>query len=62
LKKHPEAIADLAPALRERSNRLNELFVGHLSLEEETVFPAMREFLSQQDMDAIRAEMKERRK
>jgi hemerythrin-like domain-containing protein len=62
LRKHPEGLADLAPALRDRANRLNELFVGHLSLEEETVFPAMREFLSQDDMDAIRAEMKERRK
>src|SRR4051794_22422644 len=62
LRRQPEALESLSPALRDRSERLNELFVGHLALEEQTVFPAMREFLSQQDMDAIRAEMKERRK
>lgn len=62
LKTQPEALGSIAPALRDRSDRLNALFSGHLALEEETVFPAMREFLSQEDMDAIRAEMKERRK
>jgi hemerythrin-like domain-containing protein len=62
LAEQPDALESLAPALRDKSNRLNDLFVGHLSLEEQTVFPAMREFLSQDDMDAIRAEMKDRRK
>src|SRR5690242_2890274 len=62
LQRHPEALADLAPALRDKSARLSELFTGHLALEEGTVFPAMREFLSQEDLDGIRAEMKERRK
>ena len=62
LRRQPDALNDLAPALRDRSDRLQELFNGHLTLEEQTVFPAVRQFMSQADLDAIRAEMKERRK
>lgn len=62
LRQNPDALASLAPALADRSDRLNTLFESHLALEEQTIFPAIREFLSQADLDAIRAEMKERRK
>jgi iron-sulfur cluster repair protein YtfE (RIC family) len=62
LKHQPEALESLAPALKDKSDRLRELFEGHLSLEEQTVFPAIREYMPQADLDAIRAEMKERRK
>lgn len=61
LRHNPEALSSVAPALAERSDRLNELFESHLRLEEETIFPAIREFLSPADLDAIRTEMKERR-
>jgi iron-sulfur cluster repair protein YtfE (RIC family) len=62
LRREPEALNVLAPALRDRSDRLRDLFEGHLALEEQTVFPAIREFMPQQDLDAIRVEMRERRK
>ena len=62
LRRNPEALASIAPALRDRSDRLNTLFESHLTLEEQTIFPAIREFLSPADLEAIRAEMNERRK
>jgi hemerythrin-like domain-containing protein len=51
----------LSVELTERVQRLKQLWCSHLSLEEEMVIPAMRRFLSQQDLGAIAAEMRSRR-
>jgi hemerythrin-like domain-containing protein len=61
VRRDPTALESLSPALRDKSARLRELFEGHLSLEEQTVFPAMRQYVAQAEMDAIRREMRERR-
>lgn len=51
----------LSAALGHRVQRLKQLWTSHLRLEEELVIPAMRRFLSQQDLGAIEAEMRARR-
>jgi hemerythrin-like domain-containing protein len=51
----------LSAALGNRVQRLKQLWTSHLRLEEEVVIPAMRRFLSQQDLAAIEAEMRARR-
>ena len=52
----------LSAALCHRVQRLKQLWTSHLRLEEELVIPALRRFLSQQDLGAIKAEMRARRK
>lgn len=43
------------------TDRLQQLWDSHLSLEEEQVIPALRDHLTEQDLSAIRAEMSARR-
>jgi hemerythrin-like domain-containing protein len=57
----PALQEDLSAELGQRVQRLKQLWTSHLGLEEEVVIPAMRRFLSQQDLGAIQAEMRARR-
>lgn len=59
----PEAQKALAlrERLRDRTERLSELWSAHLKLEEEQVIPAMRQHLTPEDMRAIQQEMRNRR-
>lgn len=61
VKEHPDKLASAAPELRADAARLQELWRQHLALEEEIVFPLIRERLSADDLEAIHAEMKQRR-
>ena len=61
LKTHPEKLASYAADLRADSQRLQQLWEQHLALEEEIVFPLIRERLTPDDLTAIHAEMKKRR-
>jgi hemerythrin-like domain-containing protein len=47
--------------LRDRVKQLQQLWTTHLRLEEQDVVPAMRAFLSEQDLKAIEADMRARR-
>jgi hemerythrin-like domain-containing protein len=57
----PAQQENLSADLGKRVQRLKQLWTSHLDLEEEVVIPAMRRFLSQQDLGAIEAEMRARR-
>ncbi len=50
-----------APALFSTTERLQSLWDTHLALEEEKVLPAMRKYLTGEDLESIRAEMRARR-
>jgi iron-sulfur cluster repair protein YtfE (RIC family) len=62
LRSQPGKLEELSPELHEISAALSEIFTAHLELEEKTVFPAMERFLSANELDDIRREMRERRK
>lgn len=61
LQREPQNLPVLAPALRDKTTWLLQLWDEHLALEEQTVFPAMQQFLSPQELEAIRQEMHRRR-
>jgi iron-sulfur cluster repair protein YtfE (RIC family) len=61
LKSNPTIHAELAPELQQLSTALQEMFDSHLKLEEETIFPAMRKYLTADQLLDIRREMQERR-
>ena len=61
LRREPEKLGDYAQELRVNAGQLQELWKEHLALEEEIVFPLIRTRLSQDDLQAIHAEMKQRR-
>ncbi|MGC4113740.1 MAG: hemerythrin domain-containing protein [Myxococcales bacterium] len=52
----------LAEQLAKASERLSMIWTPHLALEETEVFPAIRELLSPEAVEAVRAEMAERRR
>ena len=52
----------LSTGLRERVERLRQLWTDNLRLEEEQVVPAIRRFLSAADLESIEAEMRARRR
>jgi len=58
----PNRLPTHASQLKTDSERLVQLFDVHLTLEDQTVFPLMVKHLSAEDMDAIRTEMRERRR
>jgi hemerythrin HHE cation binding domain-containing protein len=62
LRDAPQDLPSLAPALRHKTARLERLWQLHLGLEEEQVVPAMRKYLREEELDAIRAEMVQRRR
>jgi hemerythrin-like domain-containing protein len=61
VQRDPHKLRDVASQMADKSRQLQELWDTHLSLEEQTVFPAMQEFLSTQELEAIRDEMQSRR-
>lgn len=62
VKSHPEDQAQINAALADRVLRLERLWNVHLALEENQVVPAMRRYLTPDDLDVIKQEMRERRK
>jgi hemerythrin-like domain-containing protein len=62
VKSRPEDQAQINAALEDRIARLQSLWNVHLSLEEEQVVPAMRQYLTAEDLNLIKQEMRERRK
>jgi hemerythrin-like domain-containing protein len=61
LKREPKKLRECADELRVNSERLQELWSEHLTLEEQIVFPLIRSRLSAEDLRTIQAEMKQRR-
>jgi hypothetical protein len=62
VKSAPDRLPELSAEICSLSKRLNEIFEAHLKLEEEIVFPAMRQYLSASDLTDIVTEMQDRRK
>ena len=62
LNNNPDALPKVAAELCQITSALQQMFDGHLKLEEETVFPAMERFLSPGELSAMVAEMQARRK
>ena len=58
---NPETQKCVSDELRDRVKQLQQLWTTHLHLEEQDVVPAMRAFLSEQDLKAIEADMRARR-
>lgn len=58
----PGALPSYAEEMRRATDRLQGMWAIHLSLEENTVFPLMREHLSPRTLEDIRAEMRARRR
>lgn len=61
LEADPAQLPTLAESLARSTARLSELWGPHLALEETTILPALRA-LAPEDVAAIRAEMRERRR
>lgn len=61
LAEDPERLGALRASMDPRVRRLQQLWSTHLALEEETIFPAMRTFLSVAALAEILDEMKRRR-
>jgi iron-sulfur cluster repair protein YtfE (RIC family) len=61
LRSQPAKLEELSQELHEVSAALSEIFTAHLEMEEKTVFPAMEEVLTGDELDEIRREMRERR-
>lgn len=57
----PERHGELAPELREAALALRDHFDGHLPPEEQTIFPAIRRVLSEDDRAAMLRELRARR-
>ena len=55
---NPETQKCVSDELRDRVKQLQQLWTTHLRLEEQDVVPAMRAFLSEQDLKAIEADMR----
>jgi iron-sulfur cluster repair protein YtfE (RIC family) len=62
LTNNPDIHGKLVPELQQLSSALQQMFDSHLQLEEETIFPAMRKYLTDAQLFAIREEMQERRR
>jgi iron-sulfur cluster repair protein YtfE (RIC family) len=61
VRKHPDRLRLHAPELREHAHRLRQLWTEHLALEEEIVFPLIRQRLNADDLRDVHREMKQRR-
>jgi iron-sulfur cluster repair protein YtfE (RIC family) len=61
LSRRPARLAFVAASLRERTAALGAALEEHLRVEEETVFPAMRRYLSNESEEVIFREMRARR-
>ncbi|MBK8255904.1 MAG: hemerythrin domain-containing protein [Polyangiaceae bacterium] len=56
-----ETLSDHASVLRKLTEQLQGMWLIHLGLEEDTVFPAARRFLTTSEMKEILTEMRDRR-
>jgi iron-sulfur cluster repair protein YtfE (RIC family) len=61
LQRNPSALHDTGAEMCATAKALQEVFDAHLKLEEEIIFPAIRERLPLADQNAILAEMRSRR-
>ncbi len=59
---NPEKLPEVAGEMCAISGRLQEIFESHLNMEEEVIFPALRKYLSQEQLQEIVQEMQDRRK
>ncbi len=59
---NPEKLPEVAGEMCAVSGRLQEIFDSHLKMEEEVIFPALRKYLSPEQMQEIVEEMQDRRK
>ncbi len=62
LQQHPERLRERAPQLERLTGQLQDLWATHLALEEDQVVPAVRRYLSQEELAEIREEMRARRR
>ena len=61
LKANPTLHGSVAEELRQLATALQQMFDSHLKLEEETIFPAMRKYLTREQLGEIEREMRDRR-
>lgn len=61
LKSNPSMHGTVAEELRQLTTALQQMFDSHLKLEEETIFPAMKKYLTPEQLGAIEQEMRDRR-
>jgi iron-sulfur cluster repair protein YtfE (RIC family) len=61
VERNPAAIHDAGAEMCSLTHGLQELFAAHLKLEEEVIFPAIRDLLPQNEQAAMLQEMKQRR-
>ena len=61
VERNPAALERAGGEMCAITKALEEIFAAHLQLEEEVIFPAIRERLSGEDRAAILAEMQARR-
>lgn len=61
LTRAPGRLGEFAEELRDHARQLQELWNEHLALEEEIVFPLIRNRLTAEDLHDIHVEMKQRR-
>jgi iron-sulfur cluster repair protein YtfE (RIC family) len=59
---NPEKLSEVAGEMCEIAGRLQEVFDSHLKMEEETIFPALRKYLSSIELQEIADEMQARRR
>jgi hemerythrin-like domain-containing protein len=62
LQHNPAMHQSIAPELLQLSNALQQMFDSHLQLEEVTIFPAIRKYLTEDQLAEILKEMQDRRK
>jgi len=62
VKSQPEEQTQINDVLSDRTRRLESLWNVHLGLEEDQVVPAMRSYLTPDELNAIKQEMRDRRK
>ena len=62
LERNPAAIHDAGPEMCSITKALQEVFDAHLKLEEEAIFPAIRQLLTESEQAVMLAEMRQRRR
>lgn len=62
LKSDPAKQEELSSEMCALAGRLSGIFESHLKMEEETIFPALEKYLSEEELSQIVSEMQDRRK
>lgn len=62
VRSNPEKLPEVASEMCAVAGRLEEIFESHLKMEEEVIFPALRKYLSAEQLLQIVQEMQDRRK